>query len=80
MFSTGNEANTNDIEMILQAFVDNKMQYYTHTKKHSISKAIRSPWIEYIYYNDRDAELGGYNFRVDSKKKTWYKETYLFET
>ena len=71
--------NINDIEMILQAFVENKRQSFVPTSTQKMSKAIKTPYIPFwdcknhklIYYDNSlsqyfDIERNYYEFKDES--------------
>lgn len=60
IMSVNKSVNINDIEMVLQAFVEDKMQHFVPTSNKKISKAIKTPYIPFwdckkrklIYYDN----------------------------
>lgn len=83
--SVNGSANSNNIEMMLQAFSEDNMQYYTPTWQHKLSSAIKTDKLPYynvkndkFYYYDRSndnmCEIGNSNDFIK-----WIKENYSID-
>jgi hypothetical protein len=71
IMSTNGLSSSNDIEMVLQAFVENKKQYFTPTpinppssneydSRSCLSTAIKNPYIIYRYTEESTGEVSYY--------------------